>query len=389
MMVCCDYAKLQEPTGWGQLLSESIGFQAMAGVFMPASFVVFTDWQRWRNGEFKFVWSKPFHLAPEKRVGSATVLRTLSFWRLSGHAAKIAFWTAVHKYLLCSIDIIGVVIGPTQRILTDHGTPMDWVIICFTCYTFLVRFTLFYVIFYELSRLVGDFQQFLLSPAFSPNTLELVRGDPLAAKFWKQASLVERWIRVEVTVECLMPEGPCCTMIAFTSSEIWRFFDTGLYNVLKHYIYIPWMEVVTMVTYGNKDNLRGQTSPVVQNIAAVFGAVFTFLFVLTFHGWNKGNYVWVTISFVLWMIERFVAKANRTYALSDNLSKRLGAAWEQRIRCAACSGLQMINLLSFSFFVTSYDSAWFLVDSTPARPCKLSNLGKFLSLNLSSVISFY
>lgn len=61
--------------------------------------------------------------------------------------------------------------------------------------------------------------QFCLSPALNPSKTQLL-GEK--NKAWKKASLLEKLANVEVAEDCLMPDGPCCTMVSLTSSEIWR-----------------------------------------------------------------------------------------------------------------------------------------------------------------------
>lgn len=177
----------------------------------------------------QFRWSGPFQMEPKKLVGKATVVRTLSFSLLFLRALRIVFWSVIHKYIICSIDLVGVLMSPVDRILQNSAVPMDWIILCFAAYVFTVRFNVFYVIFYNLSRLLGDLQQFLLSPVFNRNAASLVKGDPIAEKSWKEAFCIKRWLRVEVKSECLMPEGPCCVMVAFTSSDIWRFVHSFMF----------------------------------------------------------------------------------------------------------------------------------------------------------------
>ncbi|KAL5107374.1 Serine/threonine-protein kinase PLK1 [Taenia crassiceps] len=368
MLLCCEYAGREAPVDWRRLLSESIGFPASTGVFMPASFVLFTDWLQWRDGQHEFKWSGPFQMAPKKLLGKATVVRTLSLGRLLLRALRIAFWCLVHKYVICSTNFVDILAAPFERILKSRDAPEDWFLICFAAYMFTVRFNVFYVIFYNLSRLLGDLQQFLLSPAFAPNTTQLVKGDPNAERIWKEASLIGRWLRVELKTECLMPEGPCCLPVTFTSSEIWRYFDVGLYNVLKHHIYIPWMKL-TMAVLGKgagKDNKK--QSSLVPTFAALVGAACTYIFVLTFHSWSEGNCLWVSVSFILWMVERLVKHANKLYAICDSLSRRLSPSWEQRIRCLGCALLQTCNMMSFFCFLTNFDSGWFFITTMLTRP---------------------
>ncbi|VDM27070.1 unnamed protein product [Hydatigera taeniaeformis] len=161
-------------------------------------------------------------MASRQLHGKATVVRTLSLRRILLRALRITFWCCVHKYIICSVNFIDVLAAPFERILKGRDALIDGSILCFAAYMFVVRFNVFYVIFYNLSRLIGDLQQLLLSPAFASNTTQLVKGNPNAERIWKEASLIERWLKVEVKTECLMPEGPCCVMVAFTSSEIWR-----------------------------------------------------------------------------------------------------------------------------------------------------------------------
>ncbi len=53
MEMCCDYARSAVRVGFRQILSESLGFMAYQNVFFAASFINFSDWQKWRNGEYK------------------------------------------------------------------------------------------------------------------------------------------------------------------------------------------------------------------------------------------------------------------------------------------------------------------------------------------------
>lgn len=49
------------------------------------------------------------------------------------------------------------------------------------------------------------------------------------------------------------------------------------------------MEVVTQVFVRGETKERRKLSPLVSNFSAVCGALSTFIFVLTFHHWTKGN----------------------------------------------------------------------------------------------------
>lgn len=152
-------------------------------------------------------------------------MRTLSPANLFLRILQVAFWCFIDKYFLCAVDLINVLTPIVDRALTDRILVSDWGVFSYATYITLLRFNVYYVIFYNISRLVGDFQQFLLSPAFSPDLENLVGGDTNAMKVWKKATLVERLFRVEIEAECLMPEGPCFLVNVETSSEVWRFVE--------------------------------------------------------------------------------------------------------------------------------------------------------------------
>lgn len=135
---------------------------------------------------------------------------------------RVVFWSLFHKYFMCAVDLIVVMAPITERILKDEGRISDWGVTSYVTLMTIMRFNVFYVIFYNISRLIGDFQQFLLSPAFNSESAQLIAGDVSAIKVWRKAALVEKLFRVEIETECLMPEGPCCTMSVETSSAIWR-----------------------------------------------------------------------------------------------------------------------------------------------------------------------
>ncbi|VDL57780.1 unnamed protein product [Hymenolepis diminuta] len=227
MLICCDYACETESISWKRLLSESIGFPAFTNVLMSASFITFTDWKQWHDGMHEYVWSGPFKLVSKKRVGKATVIRTLSLARLLLRLLRVAFWTCIHKYCMCGVNIISVLAPIIDRVLKNRGETFDWPIISYATLLIVMRFNVFYIIFYNTSRLVGDFQQFFLSPVFSSNSNKLIAGDKNAKEAWKKTNFIVKLFKVDIETECLMPDGPCWTMSAQTSSDIWRYFHSS------------------------------------------------------------------------------------------------------------------------------------------------------------------
>nr|CDS29018.2 membrane bound acyltransferase:hhat [Hymenolepis microstoma] len=372
MLICCDYANSPEQVSWKHLFSESIGFSAFTNVFMSGSFILFNDWKQWKDGMHEFVWSGAFKVVPKKIVGKATVVRTLSINRFVQRILWIIFWVYFYKHFMFAVNLLKLMAPISDRILKDQCQISDWGILSYVTLMTVMRFNVFYAIFYNVSRLIGDFQQFLLSPAFSPEAEKLISGDEEAIKAWRKASIIEKLFRLEMETECLMPEGPCCTVCVETSSAIWRKFDTGLYNVLKHYVYIPWIMIVTKLLDRGATKEGQKLGPLANQFSPICGALFTFIFVLTFHRWTRGNQIWVMFSFTLWLMERMVIQCNRKYGMSDYLERRLSPAWERRIRFGACAMLQLVNMTSFYFFVTQFETGSFMMKTMIMYPCKLA-----------------
>lgn len=128
----------------------------------------------------------------------------------------------VHEFILGPVNMSRALIGPVRRLLDGGDSAFDWILVFYACYFFLFEFTSFYKIVFGFSRLAGDLQQFLLSPAFGSQAREIMKTDGFKNNQWKQATILERLLRVEVTMDCLMPEGPNCPMFEPTSSSVWR-----------------------------------------------------------------------------------------------------------------------------------------------------------------------
>uniref|UniRef100_A0A0X3PQH6 Uncharacterized protein n=2 Tax=Schistocephalus solidus TaxID=70667 RepID=A0A0X3PQH6_SCHSO len=343
------------------LLRNSIGYTVMSPVCMPASFVLFQDWMKWREVKTKFTVQTRHHLEEERDPADRgeSVRRTVSFRRSVVTLFRLGFWTLVLKYGLGSINFTGQLCGPVRRISRGVNVGLlDGFIAYFIAFLNVGKFHVYYVVFYGYGRTIGDLQQFVMSPLFERDTSRLVieQQDPqstLSTKLTQDFSLGEKLICSELTMNCFMPDGPSCLLGTLKSSEVWRTFDRGLYIVMKHYIYFPWRKFLASITPA--------TSVVLKELGALSGAVLTFIFVLTFHSWSKGNRVWVCASFVLWSIERFAVKYYNSMRVDEKLTSLLSTEWEITIRGLGYAALQVLNILCFMFFFANYDAGFWLV----------------------------
>ncbi|VDN11167.1 unnamed protein product [Dibothriocephalus latus] len=166
------------------LLCNSIGYTVMSPICMSAPFVLFQDWLKWREG--------------------------------------------TTKYGFGSIDFIGQMCGPVRRISRGLNVrQLDGFLVYFISFVNVGKFHLFYVLAYGYCMVVGDLQQFALSPLFEKETSRLVvesrdHQSELLLKSTQDLSFVEKLISSEVTINGLMPDPPCCLLGTLQSSEVWR-----------------------------------------------------------------------------------------------------------------------------------------------------------------------
>ncbi|KAL5007970.1 hypothetical protein ScPMuIL_013551 [Solemya velum] len=76
------------------------------------------------------------------------------------------------------------------------------------------------------------------------------------------------------------PKGPKCIAYIYLYSDMWKYFDCGLYRFLKRYIYVP--------LGGSQAGLLWQT----------IGSVCCFVFIFYWHGAEYYIFLWVLLNFV-------------------------------------------------------------------------------------------
>jgi hypothetical protein len=81
---------------------------------------------------------------------------------------------------------------------------------------------------------------------------------------------------------------PRCFATMHTNSELWRFFDTGIYEFIKRYLYIP--------LGGNKSG---------SSVVRVLPLAASFCFISYWHGMNLNVAMWTWFNFVQVVFELF------------------------------------------------------------------------------------
>ena len=94
---------------------------------------------------------------------------------------------------------------------------------------------------------------------------------------------------------------PRCTTVIHTNREMWRFFDTGIYEFIKTYLYVP---------MGG----RGQTKTV-----QIISLVLSFVFISYWHGSHWNVTLWSFANFMMVVTEIFCFSYiynNETYVIA-------------------------------------------------------------------------
>ncbi|CAB3406745.1 unnamed protein product [Caenorhabditis bovis] len=112
------------------------------------------------------------------------------------------------------------------------------------------------------------------------------------------------------------PPPPICISRVSLYSRMWRYFDNGLYQFLKHHVYIP---VMSKPLPRFLSVLRGLMA-----IAAVFSVV------LAWHGTKRHYLFWVSLSAFELITERIGSMIWRTEFV-QNVRKNIGENWCRRI----------------------------------------------------------
>uniref|UniRef100_A0A914YKJ4 Uncharacterized protein n=1 Tax=Panagrolaimus superbus TaxID=310955 RepID=A0A914YKJ4_9BILA len=138
-------------------------------------------------------------------------------------------------------------------------------------------------------------------------------------------------------VDGMTPPGPpICISRVSKYSQMWRYFDRGLYEFLKNQVYIP---------------LMGNTIGIEATLRRLFGMIAVFGFVLTWHG-TKSNYLmWVLLSAFELVMERIGKTISDTQIWKD-VTMKIGSANILRMTAIAMDLTIIPGLLGAFFFLS-------------------------------------
>ncbi|XP_068893417.1 protein-cysteine N-palmitoyltransferase Rasp [Tenebrio molitor] len=133
-----------------------------------------------------------------------------------------------------------------------------------------------------------------------------------------------------------VPSQPVCIGRIHLYSDMWKYFDAGLYNFLRRYIYIP---LLRSGIFGTQ----------------LLSSFICFLFVYVWHGTDSLILLWTTLNYIGVATEIFSRWFYLHYLQNSKLFKNLEPKWLRRISCMAASPLLAMSIISNFYFFSNLE----------------------------------
>lgn len=132
-----------------------------------------------------------------------------------------------------------------------------------------------------------------------------------------------------------VPNTPKCIGRIYLYSDMWKYFDRGLYKFLLKYLYLP-------------------TKSTKSILSKLFSSMVCFTFIYVWHGLQKYIFIWAFLNFFGIMVETIAADIYRIY-LEKIFNQHLTEEWKRRTICAAASPLLGLSAISNFYFFSDVD----------------------------------
>ncbi|XP_060068989.1 protein-cysteine N-palmitoyltransferase HHAT-like isoform X2 [Ylistrum balloti] len=129
------------------------------------------------------------------------------------------------------------------------------------------------------------------------------------------------------------PKGPKCISYIYLYTDMWKYFDRGMYDFMKRYIYVP---------------LGGSRGGMVRQFA---GSILCFTFVYYWHGSEYYAFLWTVFNFIGVTIEALGGKFIRLSMVKDIQTRYLTPGGVRRVQALAIVPLYVMSAFTaFCFF---------------------------------------
>ncbi|KAK3876202.1 hypothetical protein Pcinc_018982 [Petrolisthes cinctipes] len=137
----------------------------------------------------------------------------------------------------------------------------------------------------------------------------------------------------------LPPRHPRCTLMTYRFSDVWRYFDQGLYRFMLRYIYVPWV---------GEDNSVGRQ---------LQGTILVFTFVYVWHGVSSQVLWWAIINCMGVVTEKLADIVARSDLYRRWEARWLPGAWSRRWHGLLAVCLYVPSLTALTIFLSNIDNA--------------------------------
>ncbi|XP_011562248.3 protein-cysteine N-palmitoyltransferase Rasp [Plutella xylostella] len=141
------------------------------------------------------------------------------------------------------------------------------------------------------------------------------------------------------------PPNPRCIARIHVYSQMWRYFDVGLYRFLIKFIYLPCLTELSK--YG------ARISKTIQKLLA---SLATFLFIFLWHGTTWAIFIWMTLNYFGITVESYakeVAKSDGYNKFKKTILKTAGM--ETRFTALLCTPLLCLSAMSSFYLFAGYN----------------------------------
>lgn len=169
-----------------------------------------------------------------------------------------------------------------------------------------------------------------------------------------------------------MPTRPRCISRTHKYTDMWKYFDRGLYEFIFTYIYI-------------------ELSPKNATFWRRLGAVFvTFAFIYIWHGMSMTICIWATLNFSCVIAENILSAFTNSGVYKSWINRYLNPMWELRLNSLLAANILLPSILSNFiflgttnvgkfFFIRTYTSGFQFYATLLMTIYAIYNVGEWLS----------
>lgn len=129
------------------------------------------------------------------------------------------------------------------------------------------------------------------------------------------------------------PRGPKCISHIYLYSEMWRYFDRGLYSFMKRYIYVP--------AGGSRNG----------SFLQLYASAVSFVYIFFWHGMTEHLFIWTALNFVVVSIESLAGKTLFFPVLTDIWTKKMSPQNVRRFHALSALPTLLASCIAIFYFM--------------------------------------